>query len=71
MTTPSYEENKEKAEFIDQLIQAVDMQITGSMDWVRTRAFWETKLPLANPEYLAEALTYALSNALRRNTQHK
>ena len=60
----AYQEEKEKAELLQQLRKVVRQQINGEMDWVRARAFWESKLPTIEPTLLAEALSYALQNAL-------
>ncbi|WP_409306142.1 hypothetical protein [Pectobacterium sp. B1J-3] len=58
-----YETSKAKAELIDELTKVIKMQIHGSMDWVRSRAYWDSKLPGVDPVILAEALTDALSIA--------
>lgn len=47
------------------------MQIEGEMDRINARAYWETTLPNLNLEYLAEALSWTLPNALRDADQRK
>jgi len=64
-TTPSFQQTKEKAELIQELTTIVAQQIRGDMDWVRSRAYWEARLPQLDPALLAEALTYALQRAAR------
>lgn len=60
MSNPSYDQAVEKSKTINELHKAVRQQLSGDMDWVRTRAFWESRLPDLNPEHLAEALTTAI-----------
>lgn len=47
------------------------MQIEGEMDRINARAYWENTLPTLNLEYLAEALSWSLPNALRDADQRK
>ncbi|QKN82202.1 hypothetical protein [Scandinavium goeteborgense] len=61
MVKLSREEAKEKAEMISELTKVVGMQLSGEMDFVRSRAYWEFRLPDLPREYLAEALSYALA----------
>jgi len=65
MAILNYEESKKQSELIAELSQVVRQQVHGTMDWVRARTYWKSRLPelLQNTDELAEALTYALDRA--------
>jgi phosphoserine phosphatase len=57
----SRDEAKDKAQLISELTKVVGMQLSGEMDFVRARAYWESRLPDLPLEFLAEALSYAIT----------
>lgn len=65
MANTLYEESKLKAEIISELRQKVKQQLTGEMDWVRARAYWESRLPGISPDILAGALADAICSESR------
>lgn len=62
-----YEKQKEKAELTKELQDAIEAQITGRMDWVRARAYWEARLPQIETSQLAEALALILTSRFVRH----
>lgn len=59
MVSP-YEVGLDKAKLIDEMRQVVLDCLTGDMDWVRSRAYWEARLPTVDPALLVEVLSYVL-----------
>lgn len=66
---PSKEEAEKKAALLSELTDAIEQQLSGDMDEVRTRAYWDWRLPAVPTEYLAEALSRAISRNARRIRQ--
>ncbi|PMZ92712.1 MULTISPECIES: hypothetical protein [unclassified Pseudomonas] len=52
---------KAAAELQQELRRMVGDQLTGRMDWVRARTYWQIRLPEIPPEELADALTHVLA----------
>lgn len=67
MSTESFKKAESKAQIINELTKIVKQQLSGEMDWVRARAYWDSRLPEITPDLLAEALSYAIYSA----RQHK
>jgi outer membrane lipopolysaccharide assembly protein LptE/RlpB len=63
------EKAEEKAKLIQELRDRVIQQITGEIDWVHARTYWERRLPEIDPALLAEALSYALCRV--KNVSYK
>lgn len=53
--------NEEKAALVAEFRHVIKSQGTKSMDFIRARAYWETKLPTVPVEILASALAEALT----------
>jgi len=61
MCNSLYEREEKQAALIKELRLAITAQLTGEMDWVRTRAFWAARLPGIPSEVLAESLAAAIA----------
>lgn len=53
----------EKSALIDEMRGVVQACVSGEMDWVRSRAYWDARLPTVDPALLAEVLSYVLHRA--------
>ncbi|HAT1683149.1 TPA: hypothetical protein I8Y21_003873 [Klebsiella oxytoca] len=61
MNEDAHRKEEEKAALIKDLRSAIKAQLSGEMDWVRTRAFWAARLPGIPHDILAEALTATIN----------
>jgi len=59
MRWPTEEEEKENRS-VQHLKFTMEGQACGNVDWVRTRAYWTSKLPTLGIDVLARALTEGL-----------
>lgn len=64
MPSLEFMKNEEKAALVEEFKSVIRRQGAQTMDFIRARAYWETKLPTVPAEILASALAEALSYAI-------
>jgi hypothetical protein len=52
---------KAAAELQQELRRVIADQLTGRMDWVRARTYWQMRLPDVQTDELAEALAHVIA----------
>lgn len=63
---------KAAAELQHELRRVIADQLTGRMDWVRARTYWQMRLPDVPTDELADALAHVLAGgSLRHDIQSR